>query len=156
MQKKDNYLLREEIFRHLDGIVTAPTAFALHEKGVLAHLLQEKEADLQDLTAKFKANEGYLNVALRVLCSQGWLSQQLDNQKDTIRYATTETSETAFALVPCYADVVHLLKLSEKYHNRRFEVEPFRVLKSIFENTATTTASTFPKMKKSVLCSTRF
>lgn len=133
MQKKDNYLLREEIFRHLDGIVTAPTAFALHEKGVLAHLLQEKAADLQDLTAKFKANEGYLNVALRVLCSQGWLSQQLDNQKDTIHYATTETSETAFALVPCYADVVHLLKLSEKYHNRRFEVEPFRVLKSIFE-----------------------
>ena len=66
MQKKDNNLLREEIFRHLDGIVTAPTAFALHEKGVLTYLLQKKEADLAELTAQFQANEGYLNVALRV------------------------------------------------------------------------------------------
>lgn len=133
MLKKDNHLLREEIFRHLDGIVTAPTAFALHEKGVLTYLLQAKEADLTELTAMFKANEGYLNVALRVLCSQGWLRQHLDNAIDKITYSLTDTSETAFGLVSLYADVVQLLRISEKYHNRRFEVEPFRVLKGIFE-----------------------
>jgi hypothetical protein len=131
--KKDNHLLREEIFRHLDGIVTAPTAFALHEKGVLAYLLEKKQASLTELTNAFKANEGYLNVALRVLCSQGWLHQAIDNAADFIQYSLTEKSGEAFQLVPLYADVVRLLKFSEKYHSRRFEVEPFQMLKSIFE-----------------------
>ncbi len=133
MHKKENHLLREEIFRHLDGIVTAPTAFALHEKGVLDYLLQAKEAPLTDLVSRFKANEGYLNVALRVLCSQGWLCQTIEPAQDHISFAVNEKSEEAFGLVPMYADVVNLLKISEKYHSRRFEVEPFRVLKGIFE-----------------------
>jgi hypothetical protein len=33
--------LREKIFRHLDGIVTAPTAYTLHRHGVLAFLLEK-------------------------------------------------------------------------------------------------------------------
>ena len=92
--------LRARLFRHLDGIVTAPTAFALHKKGVLAYLLEQKSASLSDLTAKFQANEGYLNVALRVLCSQGWLSQTIDNQTDKIKFVyknkSTLSKETKY------------------------------------------------------------
>ncbi len=75
--KKDQAEFRSNLFRHLDGIVTAPTAYALHEKGVLEYLLEKKGASLQDLTTRFRANEGYLNVALRILCSQGWLFRRL-------------------------------------------------------------------------------
>ena len=61
------------LFRHLDGIVMAPAAFALHEKEVLAYLLNNKTVSLKEITEKFNANEGYLNAALRLLCSYGWL-----------------------------------------------------------------------------------
>ncbi|GAB4340655.1 MAG: hypothetical protein OHK0038_20170 [Flammeovirgaceae bacterium] len=121
------------IFRHLDGIVVAPTAYELQKKGVLKYLLEKKEVSLSELTKVFKANEGYLNVALRVLASQGWLKQHINNQTDTIAYSLTDKSETAFALVHLYEDVVNLMKLSEKYHPRRFEAEPFRFLHKIMQ-----------------------
>ena len=35
MTKDQKKQLRADLFCHLDGIVTAPTAFALHQKGVL-------------------------------------------------------------------------------------------------------------------------
>ena len=70
------------LFRHLDGIVMAPAAFALHEKEVLAYLLNNKTVSLKEITEKFNANEGYLNAALRLLCSYGWLVQSIDNEND--------------------------------------------------------------------------
>jgi SAM-dependent methyltransferase len=121
------------IFRHLDGIVVAPTAYELEKKGVLKYLLDKKEASLQELTKEFKANEGYLNVALRVLSSQGWLSQYIDNQKNSVSYSITELSETAFAFTHLYEDIVKLIKVSEKYHPRKFEAEPFRILHKIMQ-----------------------
>ncbi|HMG14597.1 MAG TPA: class I SAM-dependent methyltransferase [Saprospiraceae bacterium] len=133
MTKQEKAVLREEIFRHLDGIATAATAYTLYEKGVLAYLLEKQQAGLSELTTEFKANEGYLNVALRLLCSQGWLQQHIDNKTDIISYAINENSKPAFELVPLYKDVVHLMKFSENYHPRKFELEPFNVLKAIFD-----------------------
>ncbi|MDN5201949.1 class I SAM-dependent methyltransferase [Fulvivirgaceae bacterium BMA10] len=134
LSKKEQHALRSNLFRHLDGIGTTPTAFALHEKGVLRYLLDKKEVPLEELTSTFSANEGYLNVALRILCSQGWLKQALDNKTDTIQYGITDISEFAFEHVHLYKDVVHLLKFSEQFHPRKFQVEPFRVLEGIFKN----------------------
>ena len=129
-QAQTNY--RADLFKHLDGIVTAPSAYALFEKGVTDYILEKKEVTLQELTQKFNANEGYLNVALRILCSQGWLIQKIDNQKDIIRFSVNELSATAFRHFDVYKDVVHLLKFSEKYHTRKFELDPFLVLEKIF------------------------
>ena len=133
LSRKEKQEYRGVLFRHLDGIGVAPTAFALHEKGLLRYLLDKKEIALQELVANFKANEGYLNVALRILCSQGWLIQHLDNEHDLIEYSLSDLSEIAFNHVHLYADVVHLLKFSERFHPRKFEIEPFRVLARIFE-----------------------
>ncbi|WP_202800245.1 hypothetical protein [Pontibacter sp. BAB1700] len=119
--------LRETIFRHLDGIVTAPTAFSLHKHGVLEYLQQEQEATLEELVTRFKANDGYLNVALRVLCSQGWLSQDLDNATDQVTYRMTDRGRLAIPLVYLYEDVVKLMQLSGKYHPRKFEKEPYQL-----------------------------
>lgn len=123
---------RADLFKHLDGIVTAPSAYALFEKGVTEYILEKKQVSLKELTETFRSNEGYLNVALRVLCSQGWLIQEIDNQHNRISYAINDYSETAFNHFYLYKDVVHLLKFSENYHTRKFEVEPFLVLEKIF------------------------
>ena len=127
--------LQSDLFRHLDGIVTAPSLHALGTKGVLDYLLEHKQASLEEIVEKFEANDGYLNVALRVLASQGWLTQHINNETDEISYSTTDSSQYAFSHAFLYDDVVHLLKFSEKYHHRIFEIEPFRVLEKIFSST---------------------
>lgn len=133
LTKAEKKLLRADLFRHLDGLVTAPTAFTLFEKGVLKHILERKEVSIQELSHHFNANEGYLNVALRILCSQGWLDYSLNNETNEVHYSVNEKSSIAFEYVEYYKDVVNLLKLSGKYHPRLFQKEPFRVLEQIFE-----------------------
>ncbi len=126
--EKDNF--RADLFLHLDGIVTAPTAFVLYRKGILDFLLKEKRTSLKNITAAFEANEGYLNVALHTLASQGWLSHNIISEND-IEISLTSKSEIAFELVPLYEDVVKLMEMSGKYHPRKFELEPFLLLESI-------------------------
>jgi len=134
MDSKQKSLLRGRLFRHLDGIVIAPTAFALKKQGITDYLLQNKKATLKELTTKYKANEGYLNVALRGLCSQGWLIQNVDNQNNSVSYETNEVSAIAFKYFYLYEEVVDLLQLSENYHQRKFEIDLFLKLKSIYNN----------------------
>ena len=124
---------RERLFRHLDGIVTAPSAFTLYKNGVTDFILQEKEVSLTTLSNTFTVNEGYLNVALRVLASQGWIEQTVNNEDNEVAYKVNELSPIAFALFPLYEDVTALQKLSENYHFRKFEAAPFKKLQDIFE-----------------------
>ncbi|TBX66638.1 class I SAM-dependent methyltransferase [Flavobacterium silvisoli] len=124
--------LRGILFRHLDGIVTAPTAYSLYKKGVLDYILEEQAVSLSALTEKFNANEGYLNVALRVLASQGWLVHKINPLTDEIIFATNAQSLIAFSLVPIYEDVVNLMQFSEHFHPRKFEIEPFEMLNHFF------------------------
>ena len=133
MTKEEKSRLRADLFRHLDGIVTAPTAFSLHQKGVLAYLLEEKSTSLQNLTRVFGANEGYLNVALRVLASQGWLDYAIAGEHD-VQVKVNVNSAVAFELAPLYEEVVDLIQFSEHFHRRRFEREPFRFLERIFKS----------------------
>lgn len=125
--------LRSKLFRHLDGIVISPSAYALKKHGVADYILENKNVALKELATKFKANEGYLNVALRGLCSQGWLTQHVDNQTDSIHFETNEASEIAFNYFHLYEDVTDLLQMSEAYHPRKFEIEPFKKLESIYK-----------------------
>lgn len=150
--------LRAILFRHLDGIATAPVAFSLYKKGILDFLLQNNSATLQELTSKFQANEGYLNVGLRVLASQGWLIQTIDNRKDEISYCVSENSKIAFPLVSLYEDVVALMQFSEHFHPRKFEVEPFQMLSTLFEKYKSNYGLSFSndsqvrKVQEQVLC----
>ncbi len=129
-EQKNQY--RADLFRHLDGIVTAPIAYALYQKGILRYLIDQKQSILQELAKHFDANEGYLNVAIHTLASQGWLSYEI-HQGNVVSISITPLSKAAFDLVPLYKDVVELLQLSGKYHSRRFEVEPFKFLDQIFQ-----------------------
>ena len=132
MSREQKKIYRADLFRHLDGIVTAPTAYALYKKGVLDFILSEKKVSLAALTKTFKANEGYLNVALHTLASQGWLEHVIKGEND-IEVSITTLGKIAFQYIPKYKDVVELLQLSGKYHSRKFEVKPFHFLEQIVE-----------------------
>src|SRR6218665_522087 len=129
----DNSNHRSTIFKHLDGLATAPAAIALQKKGVLQYLLERKSATLVELAEKFSANEGYLNVGLRILCSQGFLEYHINNATDEVHFNLTDLSETAFSLFYLYEDVVDLLHFSSNFHPRIFEEEPFLKLDALFE-----------------------
>lgn len=134
LNRTQKTVLRSDLFRHLDGVAIAPTAFTLHEAGVLDFILKQKEVSLDVTVKQFDANKGYLNVALRLLASQGWLVQLLDNQSNAVRYAVSPQSEEAFGLVRLYKDTSHLLKYSAQFHRRKFEIEPFNVLMGIMND----------------------
>lgn len=130
IEEKNEY--RSELFCHLDGIAVAPVAYSLKEKGVLEYLLQKENATVKELADHFESNEGYLNVALRMLASQGWLSYVVDNEVNQVHVTTNNKSQIAFKLVERYKDVVDFLKISDEFHPRRFEIGQFEVLNRIF------------------------
>ena len=137
LSKKDKGQLRSNIFRHLDGIVMAPTAYALDAAGVLSHFEAGKEISLQHLTDILKANEGYLNVALRMLCSQGWLVQRLDVSTDQVYFQLTPTGEIAATYFPFYKEAVDFLPYAVKisdYIINGFDPKAFIQLRSLFQN----------------------
>lgn len=131
MDKITKGKLRSELFRHLDGIVTIPTAHLLHVSGVLDYIVKAKRTSLDDIKNEFSANEGYLNVALRVLASQGWLDY--DTSTTPISISTNNKSEIAFSLIPLYHDACELINISGHFHPRKFEEEPFNYLYRLFE-----------------------
>jgi hypothetical protein len=128
--------LRGTLFRHLDGIVTAPTAHALLEGGVLPMLFEGGSVALSDLQSRFEANGGYLNVALRILASQGWLEQRIDREGDDVWYAPTEAGRIASEYARLYGDVVEFLRFTGGFHPRRFEVEAFRRMEAVYRRYA--------------------
>ena len=133
LSKENKEQLRGTIFKHLDGIATATTIYALHKKGVLDYLLAHKKTNLKNLTKQFNANEGYLNIGLRILSSQGWLVQHIDNKNDIISYEINKHSKTAFALAGTYKEAVNLLNYSVKFPSERIGLDAFRALERIFK-----------------------
>ncbi len=129
--EKNTY--REELFRHLDGIAVAPIAFSLKENGFLDTLLAKKTASTLQLSEASNANEGYLNVALRVIASQGWIDYEVDNEQDLVVISTNTKSAIAFEHISRYADVVHFMKISEAFHPRKFDLDQFQVLDKIYK-----------------------
>ncbi|BAO77055.1 class I SAM-dependent methyltransferase [Winogradskyella sp. PG-2] len=134
LTKSDKSKLRSTIFRHLDGIAVSTSAYTLHKSNVLNFILENSKIGLEDLTTKFNANEGYLNVALRVLCSQGWLEQHIDNKSNTLYFKINKNSTKAFELAHLYEDAVNLLKYSDKFaEEKTISTDAFIALERIFK-----------------------
>lgn len=131
LTKQEKSTFRSTLFCHLDGIATATTLFALHKKGLLEVLLKAQTIELQELSKQFNANTGYLNVALRVLCSQGWLTQNYKN--DDIHFSINSNSAKAFALAPLLEDAINTIQYSVNYPDERIGADAFIVLEQVFE-----------------------
>lgn len=132
LSRNQKHQLRSHIFKHLDGIVVAPTAFALYKKGVLKYILERKKVGLSELASVFHANEGYLNVAVRALASQGWLDYDIDTTGADITIERNAQTGIAFEYIPMYEKAVELMKFSGNFHPRKFEKEPFQKLNALF------------------------
>ena len=75
LNKQERVEIRKRIFLHLDGWALIPSIYALHKLNILSHFLEKNSWSLDDLNKISNTNEGYLNVALRVLASQGYLTR---------------------------------------------------------------------------------
>lgn len=119
----DKNFLRSLIFRHLDGIVTAPVLTALAQKGVLQYIVENKRVTLNEVSNQFQTNEGYLNVALRVLSSQNMLVYHLDPNTNQVIIETNKYSDRAFTNMDIYADIAQFLKSEEVVNRKDFSDE---------------------------------
>jgi len=124
-------LFREELFRHLDGIAVAPIAFSIFKNKVSNYILNHPKSSVTEIANGCNANEGYLNIALRILSSQGWLEYTVNHNE--IAICTNERTKIAFEYFHLYEDCVALLEYSGKFHPRKFELEPFHKLEKLFE-----------------------
>ena len=115
MEKQLKKELRGHLFRHLDGLVIIPTAYALSQRKVLKYLLEHREVSLDELSKKFSANKGYLNVAIRGLASQGWLDHYIKSSGEVV-ISTNDKTAIASSLIPYYKQAVELLEISGRYH----------------------------------------
>jgi hypothetical protein len=131
--KEERSRLRGIIFKHLDGFSISASSLALKDGGVLTLLEEKKTINLKEICAATNGNEGYLNVALRILCSQGWLIQNIiDN--DQIEFTLTEKGRVAFQFVDLYREVVSFIPVLvdfEKHLFGNFNKEDAENLKSI-------------------------
>ena len=123
---------RQRIFQHLDGLVTAPVAVALYKNKICDSIVEKQTIDLSELSKHFKANEGYLNIALRTLASQGFLDYKVDNKTNKVSVQTNEKSAYAFSLFPLYEDVIQLLEGTQLFTSARIATDFITELSTIF------------------------
>jgi SAM-dependent methyltransferase len=114
----DKEILRSEIFRHLDGVVTAPIVASLLKKEIIAFIIQREQMVLSELTDEFRANEGYLNVAVRALASQGFLNYSVDKENDVITISTNAKTQFLQKYSLLYLKVIPFLKHSTDIKNQ--------------------------------------
>lgn len=133
ISKEEKVHYRSELFRHLDGIAIAPVAFCLHEKGVTQQLLSKKTHNLRELTELHDANEGYLNVALRLLASQGWLEYEVNNATETVTITLNDNSKAAFSMFEHYQIAIPFLELSTSFHPRKSNPHYFKKTKVLLK-----------------------
>jgi len=129
----DKRELRSSIFRHLDGIVTAPVVAALQKKQILDLITEAKTITLRELTEKTGANEGYLNVALRVLASQGFLDYQLTSDDETVTISANDNTIQLLSFVSLYEKVIPFQRESTTFDFQQLEPQSFNNLVLLFE-----------------------
>jgi len=132
----DKSALRGRLFRHLDGLATAHVAAPLHRRGVLAFLAARGTASLEELCREFKANDGYLNVALRTLASQGWLSFETDNYSDHVQYTSGESMAKVQDLLHLYDPIIAFSAQAERHQPDILHPDLLDALSGLFDRFA--------------------
>lgn len=129
----DKKKLRSSIFQHLDGLVTAPVVSALQSRNILSELTNNDSLTLDFISEKYQANKGYLNVALRVLASQGFIDYHVNNILNSVEIKPNAQTPYFLKYAYLYDEVSDFLKYSVNFHPRNFEKEPFNKLAVLFD-----------------------
>jgi hypothetical protein len=102
MVEDERVCVRAVVFNHLAGIVLAPTVKALCDRRVFDLFLDDHREwlELEEIVDRTHANRGYLRVALRLLCSCGWLKQRIGNDGRSPSYTMSREGRIAAKLAP--------------------------------------------------------
>ncbi|WP_299439786.1 class I SAM-dependent methyltransferase [uncultured Aquimarina sp.] len=149
LTKQEKQIFREELFRHLDGIAVAPVAYSIFKNNITGYLLTHQTASVSKIAEQFNGNSGYLNVALRMLSSQGWLDYKIE--QNSVKVSINAYTKTAFEHFYLYEGVIDLLEYSGKFHPRKFELEPFHKLEKLitqYQNSFNLTLSEDPLISR--------
>ena len=115
---------RSILFRHLDGLGLCAPIAALHEHGVLDVLRQQTSACIEDLSDQFNVNPGYLNVSLRLLASQGWLTQNILEDGQNTHYSVTAKGQACLALGEHYPPFARFISRLAAINDTLFDENP--------------------------------
>ena len=78
--------LRSHLFHHLEGIPIVAIVSSLNGLGILDFIYDRRSFSLEEIASKYNCNKGYLAVALRILCSQGYLRCHFDSKENQYNY----------------------------------------------------------------------
>ncbi|MDT8347109.1 MAG: class I SAM-dependent methyltransferase [Flavobacteriaceae bacterium] len=115
MITKNNHLYRSELFCQLDGFVICPTIISLQQQDILGFILKKQSCTLEEITAATNTNEGYLNIALRLLASQGWLDYSVNNAENSVHISANANTASVLEYLDYY-------KTAIKYYRRLQEL----------------------------------
>ncbi|MFT4659943.1 MAG: DNA-binding PadR family transcriptional regulator/SAM-dependent methyltransferase [Patiriisocius sp.] len=120
LSKEDKKVLRAKLFQQLEGFALISTCTALNSRGICESFSLNDKVSLTELREKHHANEGYLNVALRILCSQGWMQHEIVKSGEDRYYSINDKGlemmefksyyEKAFEFYPVGIKMNNLLK----------------------------------------------
>ena len=139
MNREEKKALRSILFRHLDGIAVCPTVSALHEGGIGEYILKHPHFSFQKLSKEFEINAGYLNVALRLLASQGWMQRKILTDGEEIDFKLTDKGKIALSLSHHYVQFCQyipvLVNIDQHLFNKELQSEKdFSKLIEMFSN----------------------
>ena len=85
LTKSDKTLLRKQLFMHLDGVALSSTYIEFEKSQYFKYMLSNNNFTIQDILEVKNGNEGYINIGLRLLTSQGLLKKKNNKYNITPR-----------------------------------------------------------------------
>jgi len=105
----------DSVCRHIDGMVIGSTMAALGQHGALRILAQSPQTGFGALRRRLGARAGYLNVAIRLLADQGWLSCAGEPGTDELAVAPTPVGQAVMTeYAPAYQAAAGFLPLASR------------------------------------------
>ena len=95
---KTNKDYKKELFIHLDGLVLIPTLKGLYETKLFDEIIRLKYFTINNLKENFTLNDGYLNIALRLLRSKKLIEYKFDIDEKSSIYKINKNLLTVYKL----------------------------------------------------------
>ncbi len=103
----------DAVCRHIDGMAIGTTMAALWSRGALRMLATAERTEFGKLRVALGANAGFLQVAVRLLADQGWVTCAGEGGTDELIITPTSRGRVVMTdLAGRYPDAVRLLHLA--------------------------------------------
>jgi hypothetical protein len=105
----------DSVCRHIDGVVIGSTMAALEQRGALRILAEGQRTGFGELRCRLSASAGYLNVAIRLMADQGWVTCTGAPGTDELTVTPTPVGHAVMTeFASAYAAAVSFLPLASR------------------------------------------